>query len=318
MKNALYYKYSTYLKDKYGVRVHRISIDAGFTCPNRDGTLSNTGCIYCDYKGSGSGAYLVHRIPIEEQVKKGIEFAKKRFKAKKFFIYFQSFTNTYAPLIILKRVYEKALSLTPYKDDIVGLIIGTRPDCVPDPVLDLISSYQDRGLEVWVEYGLQSIHYKTLKRVNRGHGIWEVFDAITRSRKRGLKVTLHTIIGLPGEEKDEIMETAKVISTQDVQGIKIHPLYIVKDTPLAKMYSMGKYTPLTLSEYIALVSEYITYLRKDIIIQRITGDASREDLIAPPWILEKTKVLSMIEDYLKTHDLYQGKNWPIKSKINIW
>ncbi len=310
LDKGLYYKYSTYLKERYGVRVHRISIDAGFTCPNRDGTLSKTGCIYCDQKGSGSGAYILKRISIEEQIKKGIEFAKKRFKAKKFFVYFQSFTNTYAPIGRLKELYDKAISIPEYKEDIVGIIIGTRPDCISEPVLDLIGSYQEKGLEVWVEYGLQSIHYQTLKRINRGHGLWEVFDAINRTRERGIKITLHTIIGLPGEKEDEIMETAKVISTQDIQGIKIHPLYIVKDTAIEKMYYLGKYSPLSLEEYISLVTKYLTYLRKEIIIQRITGDAKREDLIAPLWILDKIKVLKKIEEYMIENKLYQGKNWP--------
>ena len=307
-----------YLKQKYGVRVHRISIDAGFTCPNRDGILSTKGCIYCDARGSGTGALILKNISIEEQIKKGIEFAKKRFKAKKFFIYFQSFTNTYGSLEYLKKVYDKALSLPEYKNDIIGLIIGTRPDCVPEPVLNLIASYREKGLEVWIEYGLQSVHYKTLKKINRGHGLWEVFDAINRTRKKGLNVSLHTIIGLPKETKDEIMETAKVISTQDIQAIKIHPLYIVKNTLIEKIYSIEKYIPLELEDYVKLVAEYLTYIRKDIVIQRITGDAKKEELIAPLWILEKARVLKEIERYMIEHDLYQGKNWPPKSKINIW
>ncbi len=318
MSKDPFYKYSTYLKEKYGERVHRISIDAGFTCPNRDGILSRSGCIYCDAKGSGTGAYILKKISIEKQVQDGIEFAKKRFKAKKFFIYFQSFTNTYAPIKRLKEIYDSALSLSEYREDIVGLIIGTRPDCVPEPVLELISSYKSWGLEVWVEYGLQSIHFQTLKRINRGHGIWEVFDAINRTRKRGISITLHTIIGLPGETKEEIMETAKVVSTQDIQAIKIHPLYIVKGTLIEKIYNAGKYKPLQLDEYIPLVAEYLTYIRKDIIIQRITGDAKRDELIAPSWILEKTKVLNKINAYMEEHQLYQGKNWPPTSNINIW
>ena len=312
-----YNKYSQYLKKKYGVRVHRISIDAGFTCPNRDGTLSKYGCIYCDAKGSGSGALTFMKIPIEIQVRNGIEFAKKRFKAKKFYIYFQSFTNTYAPLKVLKEVYERALFIPEYKKDIVGLIIGTRPDCVSDPILDLIASYKRLNLDVWIEYGLQSVHYRTLRRINRGHGLWEVFDAITRTRKRGLNITLHTIIGLPGETRSEIMGTAKVVSTQDIQGIKIHPLYIIRDTKMEKMYNLKKYTPLQLEEYIKLVCEYITYIRKDIIIQRITGDASKDELIAPMWILKKTEVLSKIEHYLREHSLYQGKNWPLNFSFNL-
>ncbi len=310
MKKEAYYKYSKYLKEKYGVRVHRISIDAGLTCPNRDGTLSKYGCIYCDQRGSGSGAFTLRNLSIEEQVKNGIEFAKKRFGAKKFFIYFQSFTNTYAPLERLKKLYERALFISEYKKEIVGLIIGTRPDCVPDDVLDLIASYKSKGLEVWIEYGVQSIHYRTLKKINRGHGLWEIFDAIKRTGKRGINIAVHTIIGLPGENRGEIMETAKVLSTCNIQGIKIHPLYIVKDTHMAKMYKMGKYSPLELEEYIELVSEYITYLRNDIIIQRITGDAKREELIAPLWILKKTEVLNKIERYMIEHNLYQGKNWP--------
>ena len=318
MSKDLFFKYSRYLKERYGERVHRISIDAGFTCPNRDGTLSRSGCIYCDAKGSGSGAYVLRRIPIEKQVQNGIEFAKKRFKAKKFFIYFQSFTNTYAPIKRLKEIYDRALSLSEYRKDIVGFIVGTRPDCVPDPVLELISSYKSLGLEVWVEYGVQSIHFRTLKKINRGHGIWEVFDAINRTRKKGINITLHTIIGLPGETKEEIMETAKVISTQGIQAIKIHPLYIIKGTVIEKIYNAGKYTPLQLDEYISLVTEYLTYIRKDIIIQRITGDAKREELIAPSWILEKTKVLNKIDAYMEEHHLYQGKNWPPKNNINIW
>ncbi len=310
MNKYPYYKYSTYLKEKYGVRVHRISIDAGLTCPNRDGTLSKYGCIYCDQRGSGSGAFIIRHLSIEEQVKKGIEFAKKRFRAEKFFIYFQSFTNTYGPIEKLEKLYERALSIPEYKREIVGLIIGTRPDCVPEKVLDLIASYKDKGLEVWIEYGVQSIHYRTLKMINRGHGVWEIFDAINRTRKRGISIAVHTIIGLPGENRGEIMETAKVLSTCNIQGIKIHPLYITRETNMEKMYNLGKYTPLTLEKYIEFVSEYLTYLRDDIVIQRITGDAKKDELIAPLWILKKTKVLNKIEGYMREHNLYQGKNWP--------
>ena len=220
MAPALYNEYSGYLKKMFGCRVQKIPLDAGLTCPNRDGSKGTGGCLYCDARGSGTGASA--RLPsLSEQIRQGKAFLGKRYGAGKFIAYFQSFSNTYAPREVLEKLYREALD----QEGVVGLAVGTRPDCVNPEILDLLASFQKTHL-VWVEYGLQSFLDETLRRINRGHSGEDFERAVLESRQRGLNVCAHVILGLPGEGLPEVLETARRLSGQDIQGLKIHSLYI--------------------------------------------------------------------------------------------
>jgi radical SAM protein (TIGR01212 family) len=221
-----YYSFSRYLKELFGERVYRVTVDAGFTCPNRDGTKGEGGCIYC-HSGSGYDA-LKRRMSIEEQIATGMARVKKRYGAEKFLIYFQAYTNTYAPPEVLKNVYDEIRKFP----EVVGLIVGTRPDCVPDEVLRLIHSYSDEYL-VWVEYGLESSHFKSLRWMKRGHGISDFVDAVLRTRRfPRINICAHVILGLPTEDWEDMMETADFLASLEIDGVKIHPLHVMKNTEL--------------------------------------------------------------------------------------
>ncbi len=299
MEKEYYYSFNKYLKDIFGERVQRIPVDAGFTCPNR--LNGQKGCIYC-YQGSS----YKEKLPLEKQIEKGIEFAKKRYKAKKFLVYFQSYTNTFDTIENLKRKYD----LIKKYPEVVGIIIGTRPDCVNEDILNLINSYTDNYL-VWIEYGLQSPHFKTLKWINRGHYFSDFLKALflTKNKFPKINVCTHIILGFPTETKEEMLETAKILSTLPIDGIKIHPLHILKDTPLAEIYKKEKFPLFSLEEYADLVTDFIAYLPKNIVIQRVTGEAPEDILIAPSWcsFKEKMKVLNTIKKTFEKKGLYQGK-----------
>ncbi len=300
-----YFDFNTFLRQKFGVRVHKISIDAGLNCPNRDGTISVYGCIYCNKKGSGTGAWQ-KGLSISEQILSAQKYLKNRFKAKKFLAYFQSFTNTYAPVERLEHLYREALE----HEDMVGLCIGTRPDCISDDCLDMIQGFT-KDYMVWIEYGLQSFHDKTLKRINRGHTVAHFIDAVKHTEKRGINVCAHVILGLPGETKEDMIQTARSISTLDIRGIKIHHLYVINGTPLADMYKKGEYKCLTQSEYTCITADFLSNLRKDIIIQRLTGDPHPEELLAPLWSLRKRETLELLNKKLENEDIWQGKSFEI-------
>ncbi len=295
-----FYDFNSYLRGIFGCRVQKITLDAALTCPNRDGTRGRGGCIYCNSRGSGTG--FGKNLSITEQIERARRYLKKRYKAKKFLAYFQSFSNTYAPLQKLKSIYGEALGFP----DIVGLCIGTRPDCVKDEVLDYLHDISSTHL-VWLEYGLQSAHEKTLFLINRGHGVAEFIDAVERTRRRGLNICVHVILGLPGEEKYHMLETARFVAGMDVQGIKLHLLYVIKDTPLHRMYLEGKYSCLSREEYCEIVGEFISLLPPHVVVQRITGDPHPEELIAPHWALDKMRNRMAILEYMKNNKLYQGK-----------
>jgi len=304
-----YRSLSEYLREKFGCRVYKITLDAGFTCPNRDGTLGVGGCAYCDEYGSGSGLFK-QGVSIGEQLLRGIERARRRFKAKKFIAYLQAFTNTYAPLDKLKEIYDQAVD----HPDIVGLSIGTRPDCVPDEVLDLIRSYADR-LMVWVEYGLQSANVETLRRINRGHGVAEFVDAVLRSKRRGLNVCAHVIIGLPGEGREDFEETANLLAALRVEGVKIHSLYIPKGCRLAEEYLAGRLKLMSREEYVEAVCDFLELLPPQTVIQRLTGETSPDRLLAPDWVLDKAKTLRMIDEELERRGSFQGKRCKFKGEV---
>jgi radical SAM protein (TIGR01212 family) len=294
---------NTYLRSLFDCRVQKIYIDAGLSCPNRDGTISTGGCIYCNAKGSGTGAHL-SGLPITEQVRAVKHHMARRYKAKKFIAYFQSFSNTYAPVEHLKTLYDAALAV----EDVVGLFIGTRPDCVDEPILKLLQHYNENYL-VWIEYGLQSAHDATLARINRGHDFKCFEKAVNMAKRRGIKVCVHVILGLPFEKKQQMLETARIISGMGIDGIKLHHLSVLKGTALEQLYNNGSYHCLEQKEYMDIVCDFLELLPEEMIIQRLIGDPHNDELIAPLWSRQKSKTLKQINRILVDRDSWQGKNY---------
>ena len=305
MKNR-YFDLNTYLRDIFGCRVQKISLDAGLSCPNRDGFIATGGCIYCNSRGSGTGAFK-KGMSITEQIMKGKEFLKKRYKAKKFIAYFQSFSNTYGPYEKLKGLYEEALAI----DDIVGLSIGTRPDCIDESILTLLEGYTKDYL-VWIEYGLQSIHDRTLTFINRGHDVNCFKRAVEATRNRGMKICTHVILGLPFEDRDDMLTTAKAVASMRIDGIKIHLLYVIKGSRMEKLYLEGKYRCLSQEEYANLVCDFLELLPPDMVIQRLTGDPHPAELVVPEWSMRKNETLSLIKIILTDRDSWQGKKFSVQ------
>jgi len=297
-----YRDYNSYLREIFGERVQKLPLDAGLTCPNRDGTLSERGCIYCDARGSGTGAMIHRGLSIAQQVARGRRFAEEKYRAKKFIAYFQSFTNTYAPLPRLRALYDEAL----FQPGLVGLSVATRADCVDCEVLDLLRSYQKDYL-VWVEYGLQSAHDRTLKAINRGHDVACFERAVRRTSDHGINICAHVILGLPGEDRDMMLETARYLSRLPIQGVKIHLLYIVKGTRLEALYERDTFRCLSREAYADLVADFLEVLPSDMVIQRLTGDPPRGELIAPNWAAEKFRNLALIQSRLEQRNTWQGR-----------
>lgn len=277
---------------RYGERVHKIAIDAGFTCPNRDGSIGRGGCTFCNNVSFSPNGRQPEMIA--EQIESGRQVIRKRTGAKKYIAYFQAYTNTYADVCELTRLYDAALK----EPDVIGLDVGTRPDCVPDKVIDLLVGYQEKGYEVWLELGLQSAFDETLNHVNRGHGFAEYQQAVLKARSRGLKVCTHLILGLPGETSAHHIESLQRVLELGVDGIKLHPLHVVKGTQLANEWRRGEYQPMTMDEYVADVVELINQTPEDVIFHRLTGTASADVLLAPEWCSKKWLVLNAITDSL--------------------
>lgn len=299
MKSMPYRTLSSFLRERFGCRVRKITVDAGLTCPNRDGTVGIGGCIYCNERGSGTGAS--RSLSVREQIESAKEFMRRRYGVEKYIVYFQSFSNTYAPVSRLERLYGEALDA----EDIVGLAIGTRPDCVPEETLDLISDVGRRTC-ISLEYGLQSAHDATLAIINRGHD-FEVFrDAVERTRRRNIDVTAHVILGLPGETKEDMIETARAIGSMGILGVKIHLLYVVRGTRLHDMFAAGKYTCLTRDAYADIVADFLAVLPPDMVIHRLTGDPHRDELVAPEWALDKEANLAAIRRIMEERNIVQG------------
>ncbi len=292
---------STYLRDAFGCRVQKISIDAGLSCPNRDGTKAVGGCIYCNARGSGTGAHA-RGLSIRDQVLQGKKALTRRYKARKFIAYFQSFSNTYAPPDTLRRLYDEALAV----EDVVGLSIGTRPDCVDEPILGLLQAYARDHL-VWIEYGLQSASDTTLELINRGHDVQCFKHAVRATVNRGIKICSHVILGLPGETRADMMHTAETIASEAIDGVKLHLLYVVKATRLETLYRQGKYRCLSQEQYVELVCDFIERIPATVVIQRLTGDPHPSELVAPQWSLKKSEILAQIKDTLEKRDSWQGK-----------
>jgi hypothetical protein len=299
--NSRYNDFNTYLRSLYGCRVQKITVDAGLSCPNRDGTVSTGGCIYCNARGSGTGAFA-RGLSVTEQLMQGKQALARRYKAKKFLAYFQSFSNTYGPVETLRELYEEALAV----EDIVGLSIGTRPDCVAQPVLELLQGYAQRHL-IWVEYGLQSANDATLVLINRGHDFQCFKDAVQATANRGIQICAHVILGLPRETRKDILQTAQTIAELGIDGIKLHLLYVVKGTRLEALYRQRKFRCLEQQEYVDLVCDFLEHIPSRVIIQRLTGDPHPNELTAPRWSLKKSDTLAKIKETLEKRDSWQGK-----------
>jgi radical SAM protein (TIGR01212 family) len=298
-----FYSFNAYLKSIFGCRVHKIPLDAGFNCPNRDGTLSRAGCIYCNPKGSGTGAFA-KGISITDQLNMSKQKVIKRFKAKKFIAYFQAFTNTYAPVEKLEAIYSEALRV----EDVVGLDIGTRPDCIDEPTLQLLEGYAQSHL-VWLEYGLQSAHDKTLMQINRGHDYQTFVKAVKATEHRNINICAHIILGLPGENRQDMLETVKAMTDLNIDGIKIHLLYVIQGTTLHAMHASGAYRCLEQPAYVDLVCDIIELLPAHMVIMRLTSDPHPYELVAPQWARNKKQTLDMIHQSLIDRDAYQGRQY---------
>jgi uncharacterized protein len=299
-KTARYHSLSSRLRERFGEPVRKITIDAGLGCPNRDGTVGTGGCIYCNPRGSGTAARAAG-MSISEQVDRGIEFLSRRFGCRKFIAYFQSFTNTYGDVDDLARLYREALQ----RPEVVGLAVGTRPDCVPRPVLELLAELA-RDKFVWVEYGLQSIHERTLALINRGHGPEAFFDAVERSRALGLETVAHLILGLPGESTGDMEATARAVADAGTAGVKLHPLYVIRGTPLERSFLAGAYNPMTETEAAEATIRVLEVLPQHVVIHRLTSDPHREELVAPLWMLDRRGVRKRLEDMMEQRDVRQG------------
>jgi len=273
---------------RYGERVHKIAIDASFTCPNRDGSKGRGGCSFCNNVSFSPNGRTP--APIPQQLAAGRRVIRKRTGAGKYLAYFQAYTNTYADTARLRQLYDEALA----EPDIIGLAVGTRPDCVPVEVLDLLAGYRQQGYEIWLELGLQSAFDETLRRVNRGHGFGEYRTTLLQARARGLQVCTHLIIGLPGEGERHYRETLQRVLELGVDGLKLHPLHVVKGTRLANEWRRGEYRPLALDDYIASVVQLVLLTPGDVIFHRLTGTAPRSILLAPEWCSKKWLVLNRI------------------------
>ena len=295
-----YNRFSDHLRSLYGVKVYKVTLDAGFTCPNRDGTISDEGCIFCDGGGSFSQLYS-NKISIKEQLECGIKLSKEKYKAEKFLAYFQAYTNTYKPVNELKEIYDSALS----REDVIGINIGTRPDCVEEEKLDLISDYT-KNHYVWLEYGLQSIHDRSLKFINRGHDFATFEKALRETQKRNINVCAHVILGLPNETRKDMLKTAKVLGDLGIDGVKIHLLCVLNNTRLVKLYYQGKIPMMEEDEYVETACDFLEMLPPEVTIHRLAGNGLKPNMLAPGWLSKKFVVLNKIDNLLKERNSYQG------------
>jgi radical SAM protein (TIGR01212 family) len=273
---------------RHGERVHKIALDAAFTCPNRDGSKGSGGCTFCNNVSFSPNGRRPK--PLWEQIAAGRQVIRKRTGARKYLAYFQAYTNTYGDVDRLRKLYDEALA----EPDVIGLSIGTRPDCVPDQVLDLLAEYRAEGHEVWLELGLQSAFDQTLQRVNRGHGFAEYADTAKRANQRHIPLCTHLIAGLPGENKRHCLESLRRVLDLGTDGLKLHPLHVVKGTALANDWRRADYQALSLEAYVEIAADLVQATPEEVVWHRLTGTASREILLAPLWCAEKWRVLNAI------------------------
>ncbi len=289
------------MRHEFGTKVFKVSLDAGFTCPNRDGTKGTGGCAFCSAAGSGDFAGD-RTMDISSQFRRVKEIMHRKWPNAKYIGYFQAFTNTYAPARYLRQLYDSILK----ENGVVGISVATRPDCLPDDILDMLGEI-NRETYLWVELGLQTLHQSTARLLNLGYDGSDFVQALKALRQRGIRVCPHIILGLPGETYDMMMETARALSLLDIQGIKMHLLHVMRETNLALMYERGEFELLTQDEYVSLVVDILEILPPPVVIHRVTGDSPREALIGPEWSLRKWEVLNGIDKELLRRDTWQGK-----------
>ena len=295
-------RYTTFteeLRNRFGCRVQRVSLDAGFTCPNRDGKHGTGGCTFCGDRGSAAVGVQIE-LPVAEQLQKSKAYLVRKFRAEKFLAYFQAYSNTYASADQLKKIYAAALS----DPEVVGLIIGTRPDCLPDDVLDLLGELHSQTY-LWLELGMQTMHDQTLEAVNRGHDHACFVEAVRRCQQRGIRVCAHLILGLPGESREQMLASVLELNRLGVDGVKLHHLHVLKGSQLEELYRRGELQLMGREEYVDLVCDAIELLEPQIMIHRLMGNG-RTELIAPDWSRRKLEVLNLIDATLKKRDSRQG------------
>lgn len=304
-----YHSFDYMLKERFGEKIYKVALDAGMTCPNRDGTLGSRGCIFCSAGGSGDFAGS-RQDSITQQIEKQAASIRQKRGVAKFIAYFQAYTNTYAPVDYLRKIYTEAIS----HPDIVAISIGTRPDCLDADILQLLDELNQKK-PVWVELGLQTIHEATAQYIRRGYPLSCFEQAVSELRKRNLDVIVHTILGLPGESKNDILSTIEYLNHQDIQGIKLQLLHVLKGTDLAEDYLAGKFQVYTMEEYLELVIDCLEHLNPEIVIHRLTGDGPKNLLIAPLWSSAKRTVLNALHRECKLHHSFQGKQYkPMENK----
>lgn len=299
--NTPYYcDYGTWIRSRFPFRVQKISVDAGFTCPNRDGRLSTGGCIYCDNR-TFNPSYCQRHDSITRQLEAGKQFFARKYPEMKYLAYFQAYTNTYASLDHLKAIYEEALRV----QDVIGIVIGTRPDCISDALLDYLEELNQRCFLI-VEYGVESANDDTLRRINRGHTFEQSRQAIVQTHERGILTGAHIILGLPGEDTQENLRQAPVISSLPIDILKIHQMQIIRGTRLAEMFEREPFHIYDVDEYISLIASYIQRLRKDLVLERFVSQSPNDMRIAPHWGLKNHEFTDRLNNYLKEHDIHQG------------
>lgn len=295
-----YYSLNYFLRQKFGCKVFKISLDAGFSCPNRDGTISKGGCVFCSERGSGDFAGN-RQFSIKQQFESIKEVMSKKWKEGKYIAYFQAYTNTYAHVDVLREKYEEAIN----EEGVVALAIATRPDCLGENVLNLLEEFSKR-VYLWVELGLQTSNEDTAKKINRGYNLGTFEKAVENLRKRNIDVVTHIIFGLPGETKSDMLNTVNYVAKQDVQGVKFHLLHLMKNTPLVEFYDKEELKFLSQEEYIDIICSSISIIPQNMVIHRLTGDAPRSLLIGPQWSLKKWEILNAIDSELEKRGIYQG------------
>ena len=304
-----YNAYSRVLQDVFAARVYKIGLRMDFTCPNRDGKVAVGGCIYCNNASHTPQDYRP-RLSVKAQLERGAAAVQKRHRAERFIAYFQSYTNTYDSASRLERLYREALDFP----GVVGLSISTRPDCLPDDILDLIGDLA-RQTYLWLEIGLESMHDRTLRWANRGHGLREFVDAVERCKKRNLRVCTHLILGFPGESQRDILATPALLNRLEIDGVKLHNLHVIRNTALEKFYEAAHFTLLTRAEYASLVVDFLELLRTETVIQRLTGETYRAITVAPAWSIDKMSVHNAINKELEQRGSWQGKHGPAERQI---
>lgn len=300
--NTPYYcDYGTWIRSRFPFRVQKISVDAGFTCPNRDGRISTGGCIFCNNR-TFNPSYCDSRHSVSQLLEEGKRFFARKYPDMKYLAYFQAYTNTYASLDRLKALYEEALGV----EDVVGIVIGTRPDCMSDELLDYLSSLNERTFLI-VEYGIESANDLTLQFINRGHTFEQSRQAISKTHQRGILTGGHIILGLPGEDAEESIRQASLISALDLDILKIHQMQIIRGTALERIYEQKPFHIYSVDEYIRLIASYIQHLRKDLVLERFASQSPPELLVAPHWGLKNYEFTNLLINYLRQHKIYQGQ-----------